>query len=79
MEAYILVYVDDVLIASDSEARIEEVVKRLSENFGIRDLGPIKRFLGMNVKYDPVIRTVKIDQMKMITRIATEFGVVNSE
>ncbi len=51
----------------------------MSENFGIRDLGPIKRFLGMNVKYDPVIGMVRIDQMEMITRIATEFGVVDSK
>ncbi|XP_042988643.1 uncharacterized mitochondrial protein AtMg00810-like [Carya illinoinensis] len=45
----LIVYVDDVLLASDSLQDIELLKKFLDEQFTIKDLGPLKYFLGLEV------------------------------
>ncbi|XP_019184653.1 PREDICTED: uncharacterized protein LOC109179610 [Ipomoea nil] len=45
----LLVYVDDIVIASANLKIIQEVKQQLSTNFQIKDLGPLKYFLGLEV------------------------------
>ncbi|RVX07943.1 Retrovirus-related Pol polyprotein from transposon RE1 [Vitis vinifera] len=45
----LLVYVDDVLLASDSIMEIERLKTFLDAKFTIKDLGPLKYFLGLEV------------------------------
>ncbi|XP_042980248.1 cyclic nucleotide-gated ion channel 1-like [Carya illinoinensis] len=45
----LVVYVDDVLLASDSLQDIELLKKFLDEQLTIKDLGPLKYFLGLEV------------------------------
>ncbi|XP_057463867.1 uncharacterized mitochondrial protein AtMg00810-like [Actinidia eriantha] len=45
----LLVYVDDVLLASDSILEIERLKTFLDEKFTIKDLGQLKYFLGLEV------------------------------
>ncbi|KAJ0800173.1 putative RNA-directed DNA polymerase [Helianthus annuus] len=45
----VLIYVDDVIITGNCLAKIEEVKKKLDQNFSIKDLGVLKYFLGIEV------------------------------
>lgn len=44
--------VDNILVDSNKETKVRELINLLSERFGVQDLGKIKRFLGMNIVYD---------------------------
>lgn len=50
-EQYIalLVYVDDIVIASSNEATIVQLKEDLAKCFKLRDLGPMKYFLGLEI------------------------------
>ena len=47
--ALIVLYVDDMLIARNDRAKLEEVKNRLSNVFKMKDLEEPKIFLGMKI------------------------------
>ena len=46
-------YVDDILITGSSKAEIDHVKHNLHNLFGIKDLGQLHYFLGLEVSYIP--------------------------
>ncbi|KAG8503208.1 hypothetical protein CXB51_001211 [Gossypium anomalum] len=50
--AYLLLYVDDILIAAKDKREIRKVKAQLSEEFEMKDLGPAKKILGMEILRD---------------------------
>eukprot|EP00794_Sanderia_malayensis_P008499 gene8499-9408_t len=50
--AILLVWVDDIIIASDTIPMLEEVKTMLSERFKMKDMGVISRFLGIDFKVE---------------------------
>ncbi|KAG8480929.1 hypothetical protein CXB51_025596 [Gossypium anomalum] len=46
---YLLLYVDDMLIAAKDKGEIRKVKAPLSEEFEMKDLGPAKKILGMEI------------------------------
>jgi hypothetical protein len=44
-----LVYVDDVVLASNNVAAIKQFIASLNEQFKLKDLGKLKFFLGLEV------------------------------
>jgi Reverse transcriptase (RNA-dependent DNA polymerase) len=47
---YLLVHVDDVLVASDCESTMDNVMKSISKTFKLEDLGPVKHFLSIDIE-----------------------------
>ena len=45
----VLLYVDDMVITGNSEDAIHNLKRFLSSRFKIKDLGPLKYFLGIEV------------------------------
>lgn len=45
----LLVYVDDVLVASNDKEQVEEFKVLLDQKFKLKDLGDLKYFLGLEV------------------------------
>lgn len=45
----VLVYVDDIVIASNSDHAISQLTTDLARAFKLRDLGPLKYFLGLEI------------------------------
>ncbi|GJZ87171.1 putative reverse transcriptase, RNA-dependent DNA polymerase, LTR copia-type gag-polypeptide [Tanacetum coccineum] len=45
----VLIYVDDVIITGNNLIKIQETKKQLDDEFSIKDLGPLKYFLGIEV------------------------------
>ncbi|CAM8988098.1 unnamed protein product [Rhodiola kirilowii] len=49
---FMLVYVDDIVIAGSSPAAVDHLVQSLSKTFPIKDLGKLNYFLGLEVAYN---------------------------
>ena len=49
---YLLLYVDDMLIASHEKSLIIELEAQLSHEFDMKDLRPAKKILGMGIQRD---------------------------
>jgi hypothetical protein len=46
---FVLVYVDDIIVASSSQDATNALLKNLEENFALKDLGDLHYFLGIEV------------------------------
>jgi hypothetical protein len=47
--AYILLYVDDIILTTSSDDLRKSIISRLSSEFAMKDLGPLSYFLGIAV------------------------------
>lgn len=47
--AYLLIYVDDMLLSGNDSSLLDAVVKFLGNYFKIKDLGPLTYFLGLEL------------------------------
>ena len=59
---WVLVWVDDILIAASGQPRLAKVKSHLASKFDVRDLGEAEFFLGMELTRDRTARTVKLTQ-----------------
>ena len=55
---YLLLYVDDMLIAAKSMSDIDELKKQLSNEFEMKDFGAAKKILSMEISRDRPSRKV---------------------
>jgi hypothetical protein len=69
---YVAVWVDDCLVVG-SESNVTEVKKSIGEIFTVRDLGPVKFFLGMEISRDRVAKTLTLTQKKATRELLEEF------
>ena len=49
---YLLLYVDNMLIATKSQVEIDRLKAQLSKEFEMKDLGKAKKILGMQINRD---------------------------
>jgi hypothetical protein len=61
---WLLVWVDDILVAAQGEERVAKVKAHLIAKFDVRDLGPTTYFLGMELSHDREARSLKLTQKK---------------
>jgi len=47
---YLLLYVDDIIIAGNNETWIQEIVESLKDEFSMKDVGEPKNFLGIKIE-----------------------------
>ena len=52
VQIYMLVYVDDIVIAGSSQRVVDGLVHSLAISFPIKDLGPLEYFLGLEASYN---------------------------
>jgi histone deacetylase 1/2 len=50
---FVLVYVDDIIVASSSSQATEALLQDLKRDFSLKDLGNLHYFLGIEVKHVP--------------------------
>ncbi|CAI7865162.1 unnamed protein product [Closterium sp. NIES-53] len=75
----LLLYVDDLLLFSDSKDLIREVKQRLGAEFTMRDLGPVTYYLGMHVDRDRAKGTIHLHQEKYVKGLVESFGMGDSK
>jgi hypothetical protein len=71
---FMLVYVDDLLIAGPDLATVKGVKEQVMASFEARDLGVAQLFLGMTISRDRAKRTIKLSQGRMTAELAAKFG-----
>ncbi|KAM9916721.1 hypothetical protein OXX59_009799, partial [Metschnikowia pulcherrima] len=69
------VYVDDMLIVGANQKQIDKVKKDLSNRFEMKDLGPVKKFLGINVLHGKDFRVLHLSDY--IDSILRDYGMLN--
>jgi hypothetical protein len=47
---YVLVYVDDIIVASSAVKFTNSLIKMLNQEFALKDMGDVHYFLGIEVK-----------------------------
>ncbi|CAI7850917.1 unnamed protein product [Closterium sp. NIES-53] len=75
----LLLYVDDLLLFSDTKDLIREVKQRLGAEFAMRDLGPVTYYLGMHVDRDRANGTIHLHQEKYVKGLVESFGMGDSK
>lgn len=71
---YLLLYVDDMLIASKEMWRIKELKVQLSNEFEMKDLGAARRFLGMDIIRDRSKSMLVLSQNEYLAKVLKTFG-----
>lgn len=74
---YIVIYVDDILLVSNSDQAIADMKRKLSAEFEMKDLNEIRSFLGLNVQRNRQKRIMTIDQRAYVQGILERFGMQN--
>ncbi|KAK2998323.1 hypothetical protein RJ639_023125 [Escallonia herrerae] len=70
---YLLLYVDDMLIAAKSMSDVNGLKEQLKREFEIKDLGASKRILGMEIQRDRTAGILYLSQKKYIKRVLQRF------
>jgi hypothetical protein len=74
---YVLLYVDDMLIASHDKSLIVELKAQLSHEFDMKDLGPAKKILGMEIQCDRRAGTLFLSQKSYIEKVLEKYNLSN--
>lgn len=76
---YLLLYVDDMLIAAKSKEHIATLKKLLSSEFDMKDLGAAKKILGMEITRDRKSGLLFLSQHNYIQKVLKRFNMQDAE
>jgi hypothetical protein len=76
---YLLLYVDDMLIAAKSMKEIATLKAQLSSEFEMKDLGHAKKILGMEIKRDRKSSLLFLSQEKYIEKVLHCFNMQDAK
>ncbi|GMF56969.1 unnamed protein product [Phytophthora fragariaefolia] len=76
MIMYALVYVDDILAATNDEVYKEQLFKDLNNAYGLKEQGLLKQYMG--VEEEQTSESIKINQGKYVREILEKFGYQNA-
>lgn len=74
----LVLYVDDMLIASNFTNKIDEVKAELKREFELTDLGEVNIFLGIKIKRDRKNKTLTLTQEDYTNKILSKFGFLDA-
>jgi hypothetical protein len=74
---FILVYVDDLLLAGNDHSEIKEIKQQLDKEFSIKDLGNAKYFLGMELARTS--KGINLNQRKYAIDILKDAGLMDAK
>lgn len=77
--AYLLTYVDDILIIPTDSSSLTGIKEQLLGAFDARDLGAASFFLGMDIIRDRKARTIKLAQGRLTTDLLTKHGMTEAK
>ncbi|KAG8474963.1 hypothetical protein CXB51_031688 [Gossypium anomalum] len=76
---YLLLYFHDLLIAAKDKGEIRKVKAQLSEEFEMKDLGPTKKILGMEILRDRKTSKLYISQKGYIEKVLCRFNMQSAK
>lgn len=71
---FLVVYVDDLLLAATSRAFMDEVKRKLTAQFKMRDLGEASYILGIAIRRDCPARAIYLSQRQYIDTVLDRYG-----
>ena len=77
--AFLVLYVDDIILASNCTSKRQEITARLYEVFKMRSLEEPKMFLGMQIIRDRENKIMKIQQSEYAEKILKRFNMHESK
>lgn len=69
---YLLLYVDDIIIAGDDKEWMQKIVDSLKCEFSMKDLGELKSFLGIKIEQTP--KGIFLSQRTYMENMISRFG-----
>jgi hypothetical protein len=75
----VAVATDDMAVTSKRKADAEKFKADIKEHWEITDNGPIKWFLGFEIKRDRKSRTIAINQRAYIEKMVEKFSLTNAK
>ena len=76
---YLLLYVDNILIACSERDEIEALKQLLNSEFDMKDLGPVKKILGMEIIRNRRNGTMILSQSKYLEKLLESFGMSSNK
>nr|GEX83780.1 retrovirus-related Pol polyprotein from transposon TNT 1-94 [Tanacetum cinerariifolium] len=76
---YPLLYVDDMLIACKSKSEIEYTKRLLRKKFDMKEMGPAKKILSVEIVMDKGIQTLKVYQSGYVQKILNNLRADNGK
>lgn len=75
---YVLIYVDDVIMASEDNSMLKECERTLSAKFKIKNLGNVQNYLGLQIKRD-INGNFALNQKQYIMKIIKDFSMMEAK
>ena len=75
----LLLYVDDMLIVGKNKSRIAVLKKELSNSFAMKDLGPSKKILGIQIHRDRHEKKLSLSQKEFIEKLLKRFNMTETK
>lgn len=76
LQMYLLVYVDDVIVAHNSPTAMERLLKKIQAEYNIRDIGPLAWFLGVKVTHLSC-GAIFLSQEKYLLSVLSRFNMLD--
>ncbi|CAB0038062.1 unnamed protein product [Trichogramma brassicae] len=77
--ALLVLYVDDIILASNCKQRLQEIKETLCNTFEMKDLGEPSRYLGMEITRDRENRVMKLTQVEYTNKVLERFRMDESK
>ena len=72
---YLLLYIDDIIIAGQKEIQIQEIVDALESEFSMTDIGEVGSFLGIKIKQTS--KDLFLSQRAYMEKLLARFEMTN--
>lgn len=74
IKMYVLLYVDDLLYMGNSLIESELLKNLLCQNFKMKDMGCVKKFLGIEINQDTIKGITTISQREYLIKLLNSYG-----
>ena len=75
----VAVYVDDLIVLSKTIAEMQDVKKKLSERFKMKDMGKLHYCLGISISHDEENHCIFLQQKQYILKMLKRFGLAEAK
>jgi hypothetical protein len=75
MTAYLLLYVDDIILTASSSILLHKIIAQRQTKFSIKDLGHLHHFLGISITRTPT--SFHLSQRQYILDVLNHAGMTN--
>ena len=76
---YLILYVDDMLIAGSHHAEIGKLKQSLHDKFAMKELGQARHILGMRIERNRMSKTLEFSQSNYIHKVLKPFNMDNTK